>query len=205
MGKKIEMIGNRYGRLVVIERAPSQHGHAMWICKCDCGSVTHPIGGSDLRGGEVQSCGCLHKEFLAKARTSHGMKGTRLYRIWQNMKNRCQTPSVPCYETYGGRGITVCEEWQHDFLPFHSWAMANGYADDLTLDRKDSNGNYCPENCRWVSRKAQANNFRKNVILEINGEKHTIAEWADISGIKYTTIYQRRLRGWTDDDLLKPV
>lgn len=205
MGKKIEMIGNKYGRLTVIEEAPSQHGHAMWICKCDCGNTTHPIGGSDLRNGKVQSCKCLHNELVSKKMTKHKMKETRLYRIWTNMRARCRFPSVPCYGSYGGRGVTVCEEWQHDFLAFHSWAMANGYADDLTLDRKDTNGPYRPDNCRWVSRKAQANNLRKNVVLDINGEKHTMAEWADISGIKYTTIYQRRLRGWADDDLLKPV
>ena len=205
MGKKIEMIGRRFGRLVVIREGSSTNGHAMWICNCDCGNETNPIGGSDLRNGKVQSCGCLHKELLSEARTTHGMKGTRIYRIWRDMKSRCQLTSVPCYETYGGRGITVCEEWLHEFSAFYNWAMVNGYAEDLTLDREDNDGPYCPDNCRWVSRKRQANNLRKNVVITINGESHTLAEWADISGIKYMTIYQRRLRGWADADLLKPI
>ena len=206
MGKKIQMIGNRYGRLVVIEEAPRYHGgHAMWICRCDCGNITKPIMGGDLRSGKVQSCKCMHNELLSQKRKTHGETKTRLHRIWQNMKRRCDTPSVPCYDVYGGRGIKVCDEWLHDYPAFRDWALANGYADNLSIDRIDPNGNYCPENCQWATMKEQSNNLRKNVLIEINGENHTIAEWSQISGIKYTTIYQRYLRGWNGEDLLKKV
>ena len=204
MGKKIDLIGNRYGRLVVIEEAPRhQSGHARWLCKCDCGNTTKPVFGGDLRSGKVLSCGCLHKELVGNAARTHGKKQTRLYGIWNNMKNRCSLPSVPCYETYGDRGISVCQEWKDSFEAFFGWAMANGYEDHLTIDRIDNDGNYCPENCRWITRKAQANNLRKNIYIEINSESHTVAEWSNISGIKYTTIYRRYLNGWTGQKLLQ--
>lgn len=205
MGEKIPMIGNRYGRLVVIEEAPSRNGAAMWICKCECGNTTKPITGSDLRSGKVQSCKCLHNELLSQKMKKHGETKTRLHRIWQNMKRRCDTPSVGCYDVYGGRGIKVCEEWLHDYPAFRDWALANGYADDLSIDRIDPDGNYCPENCRWATTKEQSNNLRKNIVVEINKEKHTLAEWSRISGIKYLTLYQRYLRGWNGEDLLKKV
>lgn len=205
MGKKISLLDNRYGRLIVTEEAPSRNGKAMWICKCDCGNITKPIIGSDLRSGKVQSCGCLHNNLLSQRRKVHGENKTRLHRIWQNMKRRCDTPTVPCYDVYGGRGIKVCDEWIHDFTAFREWALANGYADNLTIDRIDPNGNYEPSNCKWSTRKGQSNNLRKNVTVEIKGEKHTLAEWSEISGIKYTTIYQRYMRGWHGKELLKKV
>lgn len=205
MGRKIDMLGKRFGRLVVIEEAPSRNNKAMWVCKCECGNITHPVGGGDLRSGKVSSCGCLHNELLSATMKKHGQKNTRLYRIWQNMKNRCRNSNVPCFDVYGGRGIKVCKEWDEDFMSFYNWAMDNGYNDNLTIDRIDVNGDYCPENCKWSTTKEQSNNLRKNVIVEINGEKHTLAEWSQISGIKYFTIYQRYLRGWSGSHLLDQV
>lgn len=203
MGQKIDLIGNRFGRLVVVEAAQSRHGSAMWICKCDCGNITRPVFGRDLRIGKVQSCGCLHKELLSRQMKKHGETKTRLHRIWQNMKRRCDTPSVECYGLYGGRGIKVCEEWLHDYTAFRDWALANGYEDHLTIDRIDVNGNYEPSNCRWATVREQTNNLRKNVVVAIDGESHTLAEWSNISGIKYHTIYQRYLRGWRGQKLLQ--
>lgn len=132
----------------------------------------------------------------------HGMRYSRLYNIWRSMKQRCTNPKTVNYHNYGGRGIKVCEEWSSRFMSFRDWAMENGYSDTLSIDRINSNGNYEPSNCRWVSYKAQNNNRRSNKFLELDGQKHTIAEWADITGIKLATIWARLNSGWSVKDAL---
>ena len=119
------------------------------------------------------------------------MRHTRLYKEWRAMKNRCSCSTWEDYGNYGGRGITVCEEWEKSFEAFRDWAIANGYRDDLTLDRKNVNGNYEPSNCRWATLKEQANNTRKSRYIEYKGERKTIRQWADETGINYQTLYSR--------------
>ena len=132
------------------------------------------------------------------APAKHGGVGTRLYRIYRNMIERCYYANNDHYARYGGRGISVCDEWQRSFASFRAWAMATGYSDKLTLDRIDYNGNYEPENCRWLSMKEQSNNKRNNRYVEYNGEVHTVSEWADIIGVKYPTLAARLGRlGWS--------
>lgn len=159
---RIDITGKRFGRLTVIEfDGKGNDGQARWKCVCDCGTITFSSSGN-LRSGRMKSCGCLRREngvSHAKSMTKHGQHDTRLYRIWNTMKNRCQNPNVHNYEHYGGRGITVCEEWQ-DFEPFYNWAMSNGYQAHLTLDRKDNFAGYSPDNCRWATMKEQQNNKR---------------------------------------------
>lgn len=136
----------------------------------------------------------------------HGCTKTRLFKIWSSMRERCYRTKHKYFKDYGGRGITVCDEWKTSFLAFKEWAEANGYADHLTLDRKDGNGNYTPENCRWATMKEQQNNKRSNHLVELNGVSHTITEWSEILGIKKTTIRERLKCGWTDEEALtKPV
>lgn len=155
------MLGNKYGNLVVVEEhGKTRSGDTLYICKCDCGNLTHPISGMNLRKGHTQSCGCK--------KTKHGQWYSRLYWVWCAMKKRCYNAKHPTFKNYGGRGITVCDEWLNSFPAFAEWAMANGYKPDArqgecTLDRIDTNGNYCPDNCRWVSMKVQQNNRRNNV------------------------------------------
>lgn len=121
------------------------------------------------------------------------------------MKDRCYREGSSAYEHYGGRGISVCNEWQHSFEAFRDWALANGYRDDLTIDRKDVNGDYCPENCRWATLKEQGNNKRYNHLVEYKGETHTLSEWSEITGIQCGTLYYR-LKVWSvEDALTKPV
>ncbi|MBO7171268.1 MAG: hypothetical protein J6W28_08845, partial [Clostridia bacterium] len=124
-------------------------------------------------------------------RLTHGQTHTRLHHIWHGIKQRCLNPKSYIYKNYGGRGITVCDEWRDSFEVFYGWAMANGYADDLTIDRIDVNGNYEPLNCRWATSKEQGNNRRTNHLLTYKGQTRTTQEWADIKGLSRECIRWR--------------
>lgn len=127
----------------------------------------------------------------------HGQRKTRLYRIWANMKSRCHNPKTSFYNRYGGKGVTVCDEWKNNFQAFHDWAVTHGYSDDLSIDRIDVNGNYEPGNCRWVSTKAQAKNRSNNHIVIVDGVSKSLMEWCEIYSINYKTVRDRLKRGWT--------
>lgn len=138
---------------------------------------------------------------------TYGFSHTRIDNIYKAMISRCYCQNSINYHRYGGRGIEVCDEWKDDKKKFFEWAFSNGYAENLTLDRKNTNGNYEPSNCRWVTKKVQQNNRSNNRIIEFNGVKHTLGEWADITGIKLGTIWNRLHSGWSIEDTLttKPV
>ena len=169
MGKLIDLTGQRFGRLTVIERAGKDYiGQAMWRCRCDCGNVT-VVAGGNLRTGNTKSCGCYGHELTIggyRSRTHGGTcdggKRTRLYRIWRAMKTRCYNLNAQNYKDYGGRGITICPEWLHDFVAFRDWALSHGYRDDLSIDRIDNDKGYSPDNCRWATAKEQRANQRSN-------------------------------------------
>lgn len=135
----------------------------------------------------------------------HGLRKSRLFSIWASMKSRCFNPNFPSYKSYGGRGITICKEWL-EFKNFHEWALSNGYADNLTIDRIDNNGNYEPSNCRWTNSKTQSRNTRRNVNITINDETNALIEWCEIYKINYKTVRDRLHRGWNIlDALRKPI
>ena len=164
MSKVIDLTGQRFVRLTVIERREStKDGQATWLCQCDCGNQSVVTGGH-LRTGHSTSCGCLQIEKRSQGNhVIHGKKHTRLYGVWAGMKKRCYNPKYEAYNRYGGRGITVCDEWLHDFGAFYDWAMDNGYDESAaygkcTLDRIENDKGYSPENCRWVDMKTQSNN-----------------------------------------------
>lgn len=215
VSEHVDLTGRRFGRLKVIrhlEMNEREYPEKAWRCKCDCGNEKDFTANSLTRGAVV-SCGCYLAEASAeraKERFSkHKMRGTRLYNIWQSMKQRCYDEKCRAYKWYGGRGITVCDEWLHDFQSFYDWAMANGYRDDLTLDRIDVNGNYEPSNCRWATTGEQASNKRNTVRIEINGELKTLNEISKEYGILQKTLesrYNRYKKGlFALEDMTRPV
>lgn len=205
MPAKIDMVGKRFGRLVVLKE--SDHylsGRPAWECLCDCGN-TVTIRGAAIRVGNTKSCGCLHAEKFSTLR--HGFaerkNKRRIYRIWSGMKRRCLNPNHPAYAWYGAKGITVCDRWmkfEHFFADmgkdYLEHAALHG-EDDTSLDRINVNLGYSPENCRWATDKVQGNNSSHIVAIDFRGETKTICAWASYFGIKYTTLYQRLARsGW---------
>lgn len=190
MGKVIDLTKQRFGKLVVVERTSNAGKQPAWKCICDCGNSCI-VTGTHLKQGHTKSCGCLQKERTSNAKKTHGMSNNRLHKIWDMMKTRCYNAKDNTYQYYGARGVIVCDEWKNNFKAFYDWSMMNGYADNLTLDRENVNGNYEPSNCRWVTMKTQANNKRWNRHITYNGETHNIKEWSELTGIKYTTLYER--------------
>lgn len=189
------VIGNKYGRLTVIEDAPDKvykNGAHDRVekCLCDCGKIKFVKLGQ-LKNGRTKSCGCYHDEISRERQTTHGMTGTRLYRIWSTMKSRCLNPNTDYYYLYGGKGISVCDEWRNNFDSFFKWSIEHGYDDSLTIDRMDSNKDYCPENCRWVTFKEQANNTSRNHLLEYNGDLYTLAELSELVNVPYAILKHR--------------
>lgn len=209
--KLIDLTGQKFGRLTVLERSSNQSGKdTVWLCKCECGNYAEVTAGH-LKDGHTKSCGCLAKEkglerikFAPKS-VKHGMTNTRLYRIYKKMYRRCYCPKTKWYENYGGRGITICPEWlgEHGFEKFAKWALSNGYADNLTIDRKDNNKGYSPDNCRWATAKEQANNTRSTIFLTYNGETKPASEWSEITGIPQDTLTYRKRHGWTDEECIE--
>lgn len=205
MSRFIDLVGHRFGRLIVLEYA----GHAKsnlptWRCVCDCGKEALVLG-CNLRTGNTTSCGCYQDECRSENTYRHGMAGKRLERIYAGMKIRCYDKNATNYPLYGGRGITICQEWLDDVVNFIEWSLANGYSDDLTIDRIDVSKGYSPQNCRWVDRYTQANNKTDSHFVEIDGERHTISEWSRISGVNHTTILYRVNHGYTGRDIIRPA
>lgn len=191
--RTVDLRDRKFGRLTVIEQAgfkvtPKGQRKKMWRCLCECGN-TVTVSHSSLVAGDTKSCGCLSKS--TPRHKTHGQTGTKIYSIYNNMKNRCYRKQDKRFAQYGGRGIGVCDEWRDDFQAFYDWAMAHGYEDGLTLDRIDVNGDYCPDNCRWVTQKEQQNNRQTNHLVTYQGTTKTIAQWAEERKIKYSTLERR--------------
>jgi hypothetical protein len=203
MGAFYDITGNKYGKLTVIKRIPNISARTTrWLCKCDCGKL-HEVNKNNLINGKVSSCGCYAKELMTrnKYRETHSQSRTRLYFIWQGMKQRCFDKNVKEYRRYGAKGITVCNEWMR-FENFYQWAMLNGYTDNLSIDRIDGRKNYEPLNCRWVSQKKQNRNKLNNRILELDGVEKCVGEWCEIYNLPMSTVINRLNRGCAPEEAL---
>lgn len=191
-----DLTGQRFGRLVVRSLVDDPAGTDVptrWLCSCDCGNELL-VRASNLKSGNTLSCGCLQKELATAQHKMHGETGSRLFHSWVHMKQRCTNPNNRAFKYYGARGISVCDEWKNSFQAFHDWAMSHGYADNLTLDRIDVNGNYCPENCRWITIQEQQRNKRDNVRVAFDGRVKTVAEWAEEFNCHSSAVYREILK-----------
>lgn len=193
-----DMGGERFGRLAVLGPTDKRnHRRVVWRCECDCGNIVE-VDGSYLRNGDTRSCGCLHDE-LASERgkaflKTHGGYYDRLHHVWTGMLTRCRNPNHPEFYRYGGRGIKVCEAWEHSYQAFKAWAYSHGYDDsaprgECTIDRIDFDKGYCPENCRFISIREQNRNLSTNRNVTVAGETKCVAAWAEIIGVTPGAIY----------------
>lgn len=190
--------------LTVLQRGPdyvSPKGRVCrkWICQCECGNKTNSRE-DDLISGKSNNCGCVRKKKMSEyCKQRNATKEAKyrvgdsslLGRVWHNMIYRCYHEKHQSYKWYGGRGIGVCDEWINDYQSFKKWAYLNGYVDGLSLDRIDVNGNYCPQNCRWVQRKEQASNTSRNRLITYNGQTKTLTQWSEQTGIGYSCLQTR--------------
>lgn len=203
--EKLNIIGERYNKLLVLEEVDKSKYNRRFKCLCDCGNITI-VAMNNMRSGKIASCGCHKLEQLLLRNTTHNQRHTHLYEIWKGIKQRCYNPKHRAYHNWGGRGIKMCEDWKNNFQSFYDWSYANGYTlnnhykkenDKLTIDRIDVNGDYCPDNCRWVKRIEQARNTRTNRNLIYKGEELCLSEWCEYLNLNYPTIYSRLNKGWS--------
>lgn len=197
-----DLTGMKFGKLQVIEKTEIRKNRKIvWKCLCDCGNTAY-VPSSDMLSGNTKSCGCGKNEGHPKYGKTASHK-IRLYNIWAGMKDRCNREKNKSYRYYGARGIKVCEEWENDFIAFRNWALKNGYRDNLTIERKDNNKGYSPNNCTFATMKQQSNNRRNGAYISYGGERHTIAEWSDILGIKQQTFRVRLWKGMSFEKAIK--
>ena len=185
-----DLTGRQFDRLYVAERAGSKNGQATWLCRCDCGNMV-VMEGRNLTNGYRKSCGCISVENAKNARHRDS-----LYSVWNGIKNRCYNPNTENYQYYGGRGITVCDEWLNDFEAFKKWMLEHGYDyskpyQEQEVDRKDNSKGYSPDNCRIVTHTQNARNTRNNKFLTYNGETLTAGGWAEKLGVPMARIKER--------------
>ena len=195
MPKVLDYLGRRFTRLVVMSRAPNtKQGASAWYCTCDCGETQVYARSTDLRRGDSQSCGCATGALIAAANTVHGMSRTRVYKVWRAMHDRCYNSNNANYYLYGGRGIRVCKRW-FSFDTFRTDMGERGPG--LSLERRNNDGMYSPQNCHWATHTEQGNNKRTNVRIQVGGRVQTIAQWARETEQPPLRIWQRLSRGWS--------
>lgn len=197
----INRSGQVFGRLTVLGNYYIKNRKSFWECKCNCGVIKY-ISANGLASNNIKSCGCLQKE-KARENRKHGLWGHPLYWVHRSMLNRCYRIEDQSYKDYGGRGIKVCTKWKKDFKSFYEWAINNGWVKGKDIDRRNNNGNYCPSNCRFVTRKVNQNNRRCSTIVMLFGKKYTMDKLEEIYGIPASRISHRiKYNGWTAEQAI---
>ena len=190
-----DLTGRKIGELEILRRTENNISKpTMWLCKCSCGNEKEILG-KDILSGHTKSCGCLRKKVTGNKSRTHGLSKTTLYNIHNSMKSRCNGNN----KDYGGRGITVCDEWKSSYENFHAWAMTNGYKKGLTIERIDVNGNYEPSNCCWIPSNEQQKNRRTVIHIKYKNETKTMAEWARFFEANHSTIQYHLKNGTVND------
>lgn len=200
MPYKLDLTGQVFGRLTVLSPAPSAYTKTYWHCQCDCGTAC-TVQTACLKNRVTRSCGCLKRETWLAARTKHGLSKTPEYILWKHIAQRTEDPHCADYKNYGARGIRVADYWRHDFAAFREdllAAIGPKPSDAHSLDRVDNEGHYERGNLRWSTPPVQNNNQRKTHRPTLNGERHTIREWAAITGLPYHKLASRFYQGWSD-------
>lgn len=195
-----EYIGKKYGMLTITKEAVCEKpGVYVFEALCDCGNITKVREGN-LLNGHTTSCRCFRKA-VGKRNVKHGGCGKRIYHIWDCIVERC-TKGTIASKHYAARGISICEDWK-SFAKFEEWAYQNGYDDTLSIERIDVNGNYCPENCKWIPRRLQTRNQTTTHWVEYNGRRMSLAEACEIANMSYKTVHARITQlGWSVEEAL---
>ena len=196
-----DLRGQRFGMWTVLKLFEKKKEGTYWTCQCDCGNVSNVHGGN-LVAGRSKNCGCQKGKQVALRCAKHNGSRTRLYSIYNGIKARCFNKNNPAFYRYGGRGITMCEEWRNSFDSFKKWSYDNGYDEKLSIDRIDVDGNYEPNNCRWATPKEQGNNTRKNISFQIENQKVNLSQLCNEANMKYSTVYYRIKHGLSIKDAL---
>jgi hypothetical protein len=197
---ELNLLGRRFGKLVVTEKCGTINGNRVWRCNCDCGNIKE-MKSRSLVHDNIRSCGCLLKW------KSKGYVKKKYYHTWMGIIYRCYKTTDAGYKRYGAKGIKMCDEWKNDYWIFHNWMEANGWKPGLQVDRfPDKNGNYCPENCRLATQRMQNNNRNDNVAIEYRGEIKNVSEWAHEYGIDATIVFSRLRDKWDfEKALVTPI
>lgn len=209
MPKFVDLTGQRFGRLTVRDYVGyrKERHSAFWVCECDCGNRV-VVSACSLKDGHTTSCGCYKKELTSARFGKHHETNGRLYRVWKTLKSRCNNPNASSYKHYGAKGIKVCSEWDKDYSAFARWAISHGYDENAprgqcTIDRIDFRGDYCPDNCRIVDMTVQNNHKENNATITYNGVTHTVSEWSRIFLIPASTVYAKRAKGLSPNQIFK--
>lgn len=185
-----EFLGTKYSHFTIVKDMGIKKGGRFVLALCDCG-IEKQVRLADIKCGSSTNCGCIRRKKMSEINTSHGLSTDPLYSVWQGIKDRCYRKTNEKYDRYGGRGIVVCEEWKNDFKAFYDWAMEKGWRQGLEIDRENNDGIYSPVNCRVTTVIVNRRNTSSNRMLEYNGEKKCLSEWAEIIGISQDTLKDR--------------